>query len=283
THLTFLFRDRAGIISAGSSIKVNGEDDLVKTYSILKHRSHCLVATIVGARDLVSFEGGKIMIQVTGLTQYFKERKVLDNIHLTIEKNEKCALVGSNGAGKSTLIHSILGLIPYKEGSVKLAGFNNQTEKWKGKVSYLPEKFQLYPHLTCWENMLFFASMTGKNPNEANMGEHLGYVRLWESKDEQVKNFSKGMLQRLGIAIMLYYDSDILILDEPTSGLDPLGRIEILSILKGLHDKTVLFSSHHLDEIKQTCSHIAFLDNGKISKYLVKDFNEQHLLGGRLA
>ncbi|HJV44476.1 MAG TPA: ABC transporter ATP-binding protein [Bacillota bacterium] len=223
------------------------------------------------------------MIEIIGLSQQFRQRKVLDNIHLVIEKNEICALVGRNGSGKSTLIHSILGLIPYKQGSIRLAGFDNRSEKWKGIVSYLPEKFQLYPHMTCWENLFFFASATGDAPNEEEMIKHLMNVRLWESKDEQVKNFSKGMLQRLGLAIMLYYDTEILILDEPTSGLDPLGRIEILSILNSLSNKTVLFSSHHMEEIKQICSHVAFLEEGRMTKYKVNEFTEQHLLGGRLA
>ncbi|WP_412176709.1 AAA family ATPase [Bacillus sp. T3] len=80
------------------------------------------------------------------------------------------------------------------------------------------------------------------------------------------------MLQRLGLAITLYQDSDILILDEPTSGIDPMGRKEILEVLKSLKDKTILLSSHHLDEIKQVCTHVAFIDNNKLEKYTVEQF-----------
>ena len=88
------------------------------------------------------------------------------------------------------------------------------------------------------------------------------------------------MLQRLGLAITLYQDSTILILDEPTSGIDPLGRKEILEVLKALHDKTILLSSHHLDEIKQVCTHVAYLENGRMSKYTVEEFLLTHNLGG---
>jgi ABC-2 type transport system ATP-binding protein len=103
---------------------------------------------------------------------------------------------------------------------------------------------------------------------------------LWDDRDVQVKKYSKGMLQRLGLAITLYQDSSILILDEPTSGIDPMGRKEILEVLKSLHDKTILLSSHHLDEIKQVCTHVAFLNNGKMEKYTVEKFLQTHNLGG---
>jgi ABC-2 type transport system ATP-binding protein len=95
-----------------------------------------------------------------------------------------------------------------------------------------------------------------------------------------VKKYSKGMLQRLGLAITLYQDSSLLILDEPTSGIDPLGRKEILEVLGSLKDKTILLSSHHLDEIKQICTHVAYLDNGNMEKFTVEQFLQTHNLGG---
>ncbi len=88
------------------------------------------------------------------------------------------------------------------------------------------------------------------------------------------------MLQRLGLAIMLYYDADLLILDEPTSGLDPLGRAEVLMILRSLPNKTILLSSHHIDEVRQLCTHVAYLENGKITKYRIEEFELSALMGG---
>ncbi|MBT2692270.1 ABC transporter ATP-binding protein [Bacillus sp. ISL-55] len=219
------------------------------------------------------------MIEIKDLSQSYKNKQVLKNISLTIEKNEYCALVGRNGAGKSTLIRSILGLQPVKKGSITLDGFSNKKGDWKKIVSYLPEKFHLYPHLTGEENMLFFASLGTGDVDEKKIEEKLKMVSLWEDRHNQVKGYSKGMLQRLGLCVMLYYDTEVLILDEPTSGLDPLGREEILQILKSLSGKTIFMASHHMDEIKQICSHVAFLEDGQMTKYTVDEFLNEHLKG----
>lgn len=214
------------------------------------------------------------MIEVRDLCQKYGKKIVLDHVNVTIEQHECCALVGRNGVGKSTFIHSILGLIPIKKGSVFIKGKAQSTSEWKKYVAYLPEKFHLYPHLSAEENLHFFASLNKSKLNEEKIEEVLTLVNLYNNRKEMIKGFSKGMLQRLGLAIMLYYDSEILILDEPTSGLDPIGRKEILAILKGLKNKTILLSSHHMDEIKQICTHIAFLDHGRIDKYRIDDFRE---------
>jgi ABC-2 type transport system ATP-binding protein len=219
------------------------------------------------------------MIEIKGLSQSYKNKQVLKDINLTIEKNEYCALVGRNGAGKSTLIRSILGLQPVKNGEITLGGYSNKKGEWKKIVSYLPEKFHLYPHLTGEENMRFFASLGSSEIDEKKIEEKLKLVSLWDDRHNQIKGYSKGMLQRLGLCVMLYYDTDILILDEPTSGLDPLGREEILQILKSLTGKTIFMASHHMDEIKQICTHVAFLEDGQMKKYTVDEFLNEHLKG----
>ena len=134
--------------------------------------------------------------------------------------------------------------------------------------------------LTGLENITFFAEAVAKMADQERIESVLTSVSLWDDRDVQVKKYSKGMLQRLGLAITLYQDSSILILDEPTSGIDPMGRKEILEVLKSLHDKTILLSSHHLDEIKQVCTHVAYLNNGKMEKYTVVEFLQTHNLGG---
>lgn len=212
------------------------------------------------------------MIRVAHLTVAYNKNKVLDDVNMVIEKGEKCALIGRNGAGKSTFIHSLLNLIPILSGEVLINGVNHKRHEWKKHIAYLPEKFQLYPHLTGEENLRFFASLNASKIDEKRMEEILRLVHLWEARNVKSKQYSKGMLQRLGLGIMLYYDADILILDEPTSGLDPLGRADILSILRSLPDKTILLSSHHLDEVNQLCTHIAYLENGKITKYSIAEF-----------
>jgi ABC-2 type transport system ATP-binding protein len=222
------------------------------------------------------------MIKVTDLNQAFGKKNVLESINIEINRNEICALVGRNGAGKSTFINSLLGLIPIKGGAIKINGIevNKKTSDWKRSIAYLPEKFMLYPMLTGLENITFFAEAVSKTADGERIEKMLKSVSLWDDREVQVKKYSKGMLQRLGLAITLYQDSSILILDEPTSGIDPLGRKEILEVLKSLHDKTILLSSHHLDEIKQVCTHVAYLENGRMSKYTVEEFLLTHNLGG---
>ncbi|MDF2787784.1 MAG: transporter ATP-binding protein [Neobacillus sp.] len=222
------------------------------------------------------------MITVSGLNQSFGKKLILESINIEIHKHEICALVGRNGAGKSTFINSLLGLLPVKQGSITINGVQvtKKNHDWKKAIAYLPEKFQLYPMLTGRENITFFAEAVSKTVNQERIENVLKSVSLWEDRDVQVKKYSKGMLQRLGLAITLYQDSSILILDEPTSGIDPMGRREILEVLKSLHDKTILLSSHHLDEIKQVCTHVAYLNNGKMEKYTVEEFLQTHNLGG---
>ncbi|GHH98000.1 ABC transporter ATP-binding protein [Neobacillus kokaensis] len=222
------------------------------------------------------------MIKVSNLNQSFGKKQVLDSITLEIKKHEICALVGRNGAGKSTFIHSLLGLLPIKQGKIEINGVEvtKKNGEWKKAIAYLPEKFMLYPSLTGLENITFFAEAVSGSAVLEQVEQVLRSVRLWDDRNVQVKKYSKGMLQRLGLAITLYQDSSILILDEPTSGIDPMGRKEILEVLKSLYDKTILLSSHHLDEIKQVCTHVAFLEDGKMLKYTVGEFLETHHLGG---
>jgi ABC-2 type transport system ATP-binding protein len=221
------------------------------------------------------------MIKVEHLTQSFGKKIVLDDVQLEIGANEVCALVGRNGAGKSTLLNSLLGLLPVKNGKITINGVEQKGGRdiWKSGIAYLPEKFTLYPALTGYENIVFFAQASKQKVDEGKIETIMKSVRLWEDRLYPIKGYSKGMLQRLGLAITLYQDSQILILDEPTSGLDPIGRKEILEVLKALTNKTILLSSHHLDEIRQVCTHVAFLDNGKIKKYTVEQFLKIQKLG----
>lgn len=212
------------------------------------------------------------MITIHNLTQGYKKKTVLDDVSLHIQQNERCALIGRNGAGKSTLIHSILGLLPIRQGQITLHGVSNQKTDWKRYVSYLPEKFQLYSQLADEGNLHFFATLAGHKLEQKRMEEALLAVDLWKDRQRRIKEYSKGMLQRLGLALMLYFDTEIFILDEPTSGLDPMGRESILNILRSLQNKTILLSSHHLEEIKQICTHVAYLEDGVITKYSMDQF-----------
>lgn len=217
------------------------------------------------------------MIEIENLTQRYFNKEVLREVSLNVEKHERCALVGRNGAGKSTFIRTMLGLQSYKQGKIELGGYSNRKGDWKKIVSYLPEKFQLYPNLTGKENMEFFAAIDNKKIDEKKIEEKLKLVSLWGDHEKYSREYSKGMLQRLGLAVILYYDSDIIILDEPTSGLDPMGRNQILSIINSLENKTILMASHYFEEIKQVCTHVAYIKDGNITKHTVDAFIESHL------
>ncbi|AXH98279.1 ABC transporter ATP-binding protein [Sporosarcina sp. PTS2304] len=217
------------------------------------------------------------MIEIESLTYAYFRKNVLNDINLHIEKNERCALVGRNGAGKSTLIKLLLDLLTVKKGGISLHGIANHKQEWKKYVSYLPEKFQLYPHLSGMENMRFFASLSDQKPDISKMERILQSVSLYEARNDSISTYSKGMLQRLGLGLVLYYDTEIIILDEPTSGLDPIGREEILTIISNLQNKTILMASHHLSEIKRICTHVAFLEDGQLTKYTVDEFIETHM------
>lgn len=217
------------------------------------------------------------MIKIENLKQSYQKKEVLHGVNLEVAEHERCALVGRNGAGKSTLIRTMLGLQPYKKGKVTLAGYSNRKQDWKSVVSYLPEKFQLYPNMTGMENMRFFAAIDSKKEDMSKIEEKLKLVSLWEDRDKPIRGYSKGMLQRLGLAVILYFDSDVIILDEPTSGLDPIGRNEILNIIQRLENKTILMASHHFDEIRRVCTHVAYLEDGNITKYTVNEFINKHL------
>ncbi|MDQ0154385.1 ABC transporter ATP-binding protein [Robertmurraya andreesenii] len=221
------------------------------------------------------------MIEVQHLYQSFGKKTVLDDVHLTIEKNEICALVGRNGAGKSTFINSLLGILPVKKGKIIINGVEVLQKKRRSsnEIAYLPEKFMLYPLLTGMDNMVFFAKAVSNKVDEGRIEALLKSVNLWDDRHHVIHGYSKGMLQRLGLAVTLYQDSNILVLDEPTSGLDPIGRKEVLDALGALHGKTILLSSHHMDEIKQLCTHVAFLENHKMTKYTVDDFLQTQRLG----
>ncbi|MCP8971010.1 ABC transporter ATP-binding protein [Ectobacillus ponti] len=221
------------------------------------------------------------MIEVHGVIQSFGRKSVLQDVSLSVAKGEACALVGRNGAGKSTFIKTILGFLPPSAGIVQIGGEDvYRSKSWKKYVSYLPEKFQLYPQLTGLENLQFFI---GSQADQGQLERELQAVGLWEARHERVHTYSKGMLQRLGLALMLCYNTDILILDEPTSGLDPIGRMEVLKILKSLEGKSILLTSHHLEEVRYLCQSIAYLEDTNLQKYEVDDFFRKVATGGMYA
>lgn len=208
------------------------------------------------------------MIKIENLHVSFNDKQVLKGLNLHIPSNSIFGFVGKNGAGKTTTTKAILGLLTANKGSVlvnneKVVFGGTNTNKY---IGYLPDVPEFYPFMTAYEFLLFCAKLTKMDEEviKDRVNEMLTLVGL-ENETHQINGYSRGMKQRLGIAQALLNKPKILICDEPTSALDPIGRKQILDILKSVSkETTVLFSTHILSDVENVCSDVAFLDDGVI-------------------
>lgn len=195
----------------------------------------------------------------------------IDGIGLEVKRGEILGLLGPNGAGKTSLIKAIIGLVQIKSGNISVFGQSSLSKEAKTKLGYMPEISNYYWFMTPEEILDMFGRICGIAANEldARIDDVLSAVGLAVEKKQLVKNFSKGMQERLNIAQALLHDPELLILDEPFSGLDPLGRIQTRDILTRLKErkKTVLLSSHELSEAELICDYVCIMKSGKILKY----------------
>jgi len=213
------------------------------------------------------------MIQVHQVTKSYKNFIALNDINLNISKGEIYALLGPNGAGKTTTINLILGFLAPDSGSISVAGLNpskNKTDVRK-TMAYIPENVSLYPHLSGIENLDYFCKLTGlKYGNNALRG-FLNQCGLQEeAHQKKIAGYSKGMRQKVGIAIALAKNASVLLLDEPASGLDPSASSELSALLKKLatDGTTILMASHDLFRVRETANRIGILNQGKLVKEL---------------
>ncbi|MFK8060320.1 MAG: ABC transporter ATP-binding protein [Polaribacter sp.] len=200
---------------------------------------------------------------------YTKTRKDIEGLELKVPKGSIYGFLGPNGSGKSTTIRLILGLLKKQSGKVALFGNNFDAKtrlKSLGKVGALIENPSLYEHLNAIDNLRISANYRNNIPSE-RIDEVLEIVKLTHAKKKKVKAYSLGMKQRLGLAISLLSNPELIILDEPTNGLDPKGIIEMRTLIKELNEKfgtTVFISSHLLSEIEKTCTHVGIIRDGKM-------------------
>jgi ABC-2 type transport system ATP-binding protein len=192
--------------------------------------------------------------------------EALKAITLRIERGEVFGLLGPNGAGKTTLIKILLGIVRKSAGSALLLGRPAGDRRSRVRVGYLPENLRIATHHTARTAMDFYGKLSGLSRSEilANRDRLLESVGLADRAKESIKRYSKGMLQRLGLAQALLHDPDLLILDEPTDGLDPHGRSHVRNLLSQLKSrgKTVFLNSHILQEVELICDRVAILDRG---------------------
>ena len=194
--------------------------------------------------------------------------RAVDHLSLSVPAGQVYGLLGPNGSGKSTTIKLLLGLLTPTAGRCRIFGVPSERVEARRDVGYLPESPYFYRHLSGRELVRFYAEMCGlRGPAlRERVAESLAVVGLTEAADRRVGTYSKGMLQRVGLAQALVHDPRLLILDEPTAGVDPVGSAAISDLILQLKSrgKTILITSHLLGQIEDICDRVAILDRGKL-------------------
>ena len=218
------------------------------------------------------------VVEINNLTKdyeigFLRKRKVraLDGLSLTVEGGQIFGFLGANGAGKTTTLKLLMRLIFPTAGSARILGHDIQNVRIHQRIGYLPENPYFYDYLTAREFLDYCAQLFGLGAAERKKrsADLLARVRLDEKRwDTQLRKFSKGMLQRVGLAQSIINDPEIVFLDEPMSGLDPIGRREVRDLIATLRQegKTVFMCSHILSDIEILCDQVAILRSGKLSQ-----------------
>lgn len=222
-------------------------------------------------------------VKVAGLIKIYGQQHAVDGISFTAQPGEILGFLGPNGAGKSTTMKVATGFIPPSEGSVEVCGIDvmNQPVEARGKIGYLPENNPLYLDMYVHEYLLFMASAHGLKgaKAKARVKEMVALCGLTKEQNKKIGMLSKGYRQRVGLAQALLHDPEVLILDEPTTGLDPNQLVEIRKLIKEISkNKTVIFSTHIMQEVKALCDRVVIINQGKI----VADDTLQNLMGNRV-
>ncbi len=214
-------------------------------------------------------------IEIQGLTKDYplgvwrkRTRRSLDNLTLQVEEGEVLGFLGPNGAGKTTTLKLLMGLIFPTAGTARIRGRSIDDIGMHREIGYLPEQPYFYDYLTARELLDYYARFFGYDAAERRkrVQRFLEMVGLAQTADVQLRKFSKGMLQRAGIAQAVLHDPHVVFLDEPMSGLDPVGRREVRDIILQLkrHGRTVFFSTHILSDAEMLCDRVAVLVGGKL-------------------
>lgn len=210
-------------------------------------------------------------IQVEHVSFRHGRTSVLEDVSLTAEEGSSLGLIGPNGSGKSTLLKLVATLLRPTEGRVLVGGFDTRFDApcVRRRIGYVPEELGVYPNLTIWQYLAFFARSAGLSGMErkTTLETLLQVVDLYEQRAVQVQHLSRGMRRRLALARALVHNPAVLLLDDPLGGLDGRGRLELIEVLKELRGMgiTVLMSGHLLGDIVQLCSDVAVIRDGRVT------------------
>jgi ABC-2 type transport system ATP-binding protein len=210
------------------------------------------------------------MVSIQKITKKFSTVIALDNISLDIQRQEFFGLLGPNGAGKTTLMNLIVGYLNADGGTITIDGdaVSQDTLEIRKNIGFVPQSLAVYDEMNAQENLEMFGKLFGVPENilKQRIVDQLHAVELYERRKEKVKNFSGGMKRRLNIIASMLHDPKVLLCDEPTVGVDPQSRNAIFDFLTGLNKqgKTVIYTTHYMEEAERMCSRIAIIDHGKI-------------------
>ena len=227
------------------------------------------------------------VVETIDLTKTYANTTVVDKLNLRIEEGDIFGFLGPNGAGKTTTILMLLGLTEPTSGTARICGYNSTREPLKVKrlTGYIPEKVGFYEDLPAGYNLTYTGRLNGfpEKVVAKRVSEALDIVGLSESADQMVREFSRGMKQRLAIADMLVKMPKVAILDEPTSGIDPQGIVHMLDLIAKIAKEkkmTVIMSSHQLYQVQRICKHVGILSQGKLVTEGSLDQMEREVPGG---
>lgn len=227
------------------------------------------------------------ILKINNIRKEFGTLVAVNDVTMSVEQGHVVGLIGPNGAGKTTLLRMLATLLRPTDGNAEILGHDLRKDylKIRQDLAFLPDFFNLYNDLTLRECLEFFARVYKVEPKliPERIDNALKFIDLEDKRDSFVRHLSRGMVQRMGVGVLLVHDPKILLLDEPASGLDPSQRIKLREVLKRLsgEGKTTIISSHILTELSGLCTHIAIMNKGKIVLY--GDVNEiqQKIIGAK--
>jgi ABC-2 type transport system ATP-binding protein len=203
----------------------------------------------------------------SGLRKRYGRQTAVDDVSFSVARGEVLGLLGPNGAGKTSVIKMLLGLVRPDAGEVLLLGRPAKDPRARARVGYLPELFRYQPWLTAAEVLRLHVRLAGADVPDDEQRECLALVGLAARTGDRVGGFSKGMQQRLGLAVALVARPEFVVLDEPTSALDPVGRVDVRDLLLSLKARgvAVLLNSHLIGEVERVCDRVVILDKGRVA------------------